>query len=66
MSPVEILLPLAWVDDSQILHPYWKSPLCIKNRDDTTTVTTACGDNLAYLYPTHNSFQRIYEEWDTH
>ena len=33
------LLLTHWVDYSQLLHLYWKSPLCIENRDDTTTVS---------------------------
>ena len=33
-----LLLPTHRVDYSQRLYPHWKSPLCIKNRDDTATL----------------------------
>ena len=34
--PFLLLLPTPCADYSQILYLYWKSPLRIENRDDTT------------------------------
>ena len=36
----KVLLPTPWLDYSQILYTYRKSPLCIENRDDTTHTHT--------------------------
>ena len=45
-----ILLCTPWVDYSQILYPYWKSPLCNENRDDATTITLEVDILLTYIW----------------
>ena len=42
MSQMELLLPTLWMDYSQISYLYWKSPLCIENRDNNHNQPVDC------------------------